>query len=372
MPGKVYSLASAAIVLATLSLAASLLWTQPAQALTCTANNGLFCTGFANPQFAGGFNPKTPDGGFGGAAHCTLTHTPIVFIHGNSDTSFSLAMPPTAVSGFPAPPASVYQALKNAGYQDCEIFGVNYLDAEERATPQDNFMQESKYDIINSFIDDVEAYTGAGQIDIIAHSLGVSQAIAGLDFAGSWGKIRRFVAIAGGLHGLQSCAFVGDADAAAPTCGGMNVIDNWVFGNFADSDLPGSNPFTAADDGPNSLPETAASHPNVAFYSLNAGQHDEIMCATVTDFSICGQSPLFNDAPNVMAQLDIGAGATTREVNWNWADGLPTTVFGGDAQGIGHFLSKNDAGAIIVQMLTTGCTGIGCAATYLSGPVYSE
>ncbi|MEI9983364.1 MAG: hypothetical protein WDN69_09290, partial [Aliidongia sp.] len=370
MPWRHCSIMASACI-AALVLIVSML-TTPAQALSCTANNGLYCTAFADPQYAGGFNPGVGDGGFGGASNCTVTHTPVVFIHGNGDSAYSLAMPPTTVSGYPAPPASVYQALKAAGYQDCEIFGVNYLNASERSLSQDNYMQESKYQIINSFIQKVKTYTKASQVDIVAHSLGVSQAIAAMDYSKSWGNVRRFVAIAGGLHGLQSCFYVGDANAAAPTCGGMNIFDNWIFGNYADSDFPGSNPWTSASSRSTSLPQTPITNPKVTFYSLNAGTHDEIMCATETDYSTCGASPLFNSAANVLAQLDIGAGANTQEVNWNWATGLPTSVFGGDADGIGHFMSKNNAGAIIVQMLTTSCTGIGCASTYASGPVTAD
>ena len=344
---------------------------DPASALSCTANNGLYCTGFADPQYAGGFSPGVGDGGFGGASACTVTHVPVVFIHGNGDTAYSLAMPPTTVSGYPAPPASVYQALKNAGYQDCEIFGVNYLNASERELSQDNYMQESKYQIINSFIQKVKSYTKSSQVDIVAHSLGVSQAIAAMDYSKSWGSVRRFVAIAGGLHGLQSCYYVGDADPYAPTCGGVNIFDHWIFGNYADADWPGSNSWTSASSA-TGLPKTPAANSAVAFYSINAGTHDEIMCATETDYSTCGASPLFATAANVVSQLDIGAGANTQEVDWSWASGLPTSVYGGDASGIGHFMSKNNAGAIVVQMLTTGCTGIGCAATYASGPVTAD
>ena len=33
-------------------------------------------------------------------------------------------MPPGAVGGYATPPRSVYQELKAAGHNDCELFGV--------------------------------------------------------------------------------------------------------------------------------------------------------------------------------------------------------------------------------------------------------
>jgi hypothetical protein len=71
----------------------------------------------------------------------------------------------------------------------------------------------------------------------------------------------------------------------------------------------------------------------------------------------CAAGPLFVEARNVMAQLDIGAGATTRK-----------SPHGGDSGGVGHFKARNDAGAIIHTMLTTECRGLNCKGRY-AGPV---
>jgi len=67
--------------------------------------------------------------------------------------------------------------------------------------------------------------------------------------------------------------------------------------------------------------------------------------------------------------LNVGAGSNTQQVNWDWSTGIPWNVFGGDADGVGHFHSRNNTGTIIVNMLTTACTDAACAAGYSYGPV---
>ncbi|HOU66547.1 MAG TPA: hypothetical protein PK861_11005, partial [Thermomonas sp.] len=122
-------------------LAASLLlasaWSGSAAALDCGTNNGYLCQG-TQAQYAGGFAPGVGYGGFGGGT-CTATRTPVVFLHGNGDTAISFDMPPGAVAGYTTPARSQYDELKAAGYNDCELFGVTYLSADERANPQVNY-----------------------------------------------------------------------------------------------------------------------------------------------------------------------------------------------------------------------------------------
>ncbi|HEY8100400.1 MAG TPA: hypothetical protein VIF82_06570, partial [Burkholderiaceae bacterium] len=72
---------------------------------------------------------------------------------------------------------------------------------------------------------------------------------------------------------------------------------------------------------------------------------------------------------NVKAQLNVGAGSNTQQVDWDWSDGMPWNVFGGDTNGVGHFHARSNTGTILVNMLNTTCTGTGCAAGYSYGPV---
>src|SRR3954463_16091082 len=189
----------------------------PAAALTYT--------GGAN-QFAGGFSPSNaPYGGFGGGS-CTATHTPIVFLHGNGDEAKNWDYPPS--TGV----LSVYDEFKNAGYNDCELFGLTWLSSSERGAPQLNYHNPTKAAMVRDFINAVKAYTGKSQVDVIAHSMGVTVAIHALDYGNLWGSVRKFIAISGGLRGLASCYWAGYATPAVTTCGSQNVFDSNVFGFF--------------------------------------------------------------------------------------------------------------------------------------------
>src|SRR5882672_2609734 len=79
--------------------------------------------GAAN-QFAGGFHPSNaPDGGFGG---------------GNCVNATFFARPTS--NGAP----TVYATLKAAGYNDCELFGITWLNPTEQANQPLNFHTATK------------------------------------------------------------------------------------------------------------------------------------------------------------------------------------------------------------------------------------
>lgn len=339
-----------------------------AGALTCGAFDGRFCKGAAY-QYDGGFRPNAGEyGGFGGAFNCAATHTPVVFVHGNGDNATSWDAPTFKVSGYAKPPYSVYQQFKAAGYKDCELYGVTYLSEADRSSPQLVYEQKPEYAIVEKFIKAVMRHTGQNKVDIVSHSLGVSTAMAALTYYSGWGSVRRFVNIAGALHGLDSCLRAGFANFLAPTCGSQNLVDGWTFGLYPDSAAPGINGWTGTRES-YALPNTANSNPGVAFYTIHAGINDEVMCVTAAGTAHCGQSPLLRNANgNVKAQLDVGAGANAQQLDWNWSDGMPWNVAGGDLNGVGHFHARRNTGAIIQNMLTTNCSGTGCANGYFYGP----
>lgn len=343
-------------------------FSSTAQAVTCGTFDGNVCSGTAF-QYAGTFNPAVGEsGGFGGAASCTATRTPVVFVHGNGDNSTSWDAPTFQVSGYAKPPLSVYQQFKAAGYKDCELFGVTYLSSSERGATGTNYHKSSKFAIIQNFVNKVKTYTGKTQVDIVSHSMGVSMAMATFTYYGSWGNVRRFVNIAGGLHGLDSCLWVGYANPYATTCGSQNWYDANIFGFYPDSASPGINPWTGTSAA-KALSNSAAQHPASSFYTIHAGTHDEIMCATTSNVANCWKSPLFNNpGTNVKAQINVGAGSNTQQLNWDWSTGSPWNIMGGDTNGVGHFHAKTNTGTIIVKMLSTTCT-TGCAIDYTFGPV---
>lgn len=355
--------------------ALALLAPSTARALDCGSNNGYTCQGTAS-QYAGGFNPGVGSGGFGGG-DCIATRTPVVFVSGNGDSALSFDMPPAAVTGYATPAHSMYDELKARGYNDCELFGVTYLDAEERSSPQYNYHQPAKYQILKTFIDKVKTYTGRSQVDIVTHSLGASMSLAMLRYYGYQASVRRFVNIGGGLRGLQTCLSTGYQSPYAPTCNAEAYVfpyDYYTFGLYPSSGVAyyGYNRWTGS--GSNSLRAMPAMYSGIAFYTITAGLHDQVQCFTTSYSAGCSSGALFNPASNVKAQVDIGVGSTAYAYDWDWSDGSPYNAGGGDtSNGVGHFRSKTNAGRIVYNMLATTCT-TGCANGYVgvNGPAVNR
>ena len=305
----------------------------------------LLCTGCGGPalvdsedaalratafeQFGGGFKPRdAPWGGFGGGA-CKPARTPVLFLHGNSERAGDWNRSSSAGG------RSVYAEFIRAGYQPCELFGLTWLSPLQQATQQDNVHDAGKARRVGAFIADVLAYTGGGQIDLIGHSMGVTVGMHALDYNHQWPAARRIVAIAGALRGLQSCVPYGPADPFFPVCGGQNLFDPELFGFY-----PAYNQRMQAGG----FSARAAQHPTTRFAAITAGASDEFLCP--------GCSPgLFDSAPGVSAQLDVGVGA-------------PLALAHDDSGGVGHFRARTDTGRIQVNLLTTSCAGAACCAGY--------
>jgi pimeloyl-ACP methyl ester carboxylesterase len=352
------------------ALTGALLVPTAAHALACGANNGYVCQG-TPAQYAGSFSPGVGYGGFGGGA-CTATKTPVIFIHGNADSAISLDMPPGYVSGYGTPARSVYAELKARGYNDCELFGVTYLSASEQGSAQYNYHSSSKYSILKTFIDKVKTYTGKTQVDIVAHSMGSSTALATLQYYSNWSSVRKFINIGGGIRGLYSCYYTGYANAYAPTCGSQNYFNSYTFGFFPEGWYYGTwvtNNWTGSGSA-KSMRDMPASRAGVSFYTLSAAFKDQIGCATYSFSTGCNLTAKFaSTTSNVKAQINVGAGSDATQADYNWSDGTPFNQKGGDtSNGVGHYRSKTNTGAIIQRMLLTTCTGVDCAATYTTGP----
>ena len=372
-----------AVVLALLGINTDLLGpgagSDPTGTAPVNAARGLQCGAFDFPRCAGSDEqfdaafPAAPSGqGFGGG-RCPVGRTPIVFVHGNADRSVNWDSDITGpVGDNPEPARSVYDEFRSAGYNGCELFGITFLSPQEQRDPQLNYHKPEKYRLVLDFIAQVKTFTGAPQVDVVAHSLGVSMTLAALTWqdetgagaGGGWADVRRFVNIAGGLRGLSACRGVGFANPLVTTCGSQNLLDPYVFGFYQDG-----NPWTAAD-GEHSLRAMPARHPDVEFYTVHAGAHDQVHCRRAADLvADCRHGALFTAGPNVKAQLDVGAGSTGQQVDPDMADGSLFTVRGGDVDGVGHFKARNNTGAIVVQMLTTDCTALACRGGYTGGPV---
>jgi pimeloyl-ACP methyl ester carboxylesterase len=340
----------------------------PANALECGAFTFPKCSG-ADAQYAGNFDPKVGRGGFGGG-QCTATRTPIVFIHGNADGAISWDSPiDGAVAGYTPPARSVYDEFRERGYNDCEMFGVTYLDKTEQDNPASNYHRPGKYMVVVEFINAVKAYTGKDKVDLVTHSLGASMSLAALTYHNAWGSVRRFVNIAGGIRGLNSCLAVGPF-SATPTCNAESPSNPNEFG-FYPASFFGWNSWTGSLD-KHSMRLAPKNHPEILFYTLHAGQNDEIHCSSAQGWDDCARGALFERAPNVRAQLNLGAGSIAAQLDWNYSDGSPWNQRGGDTDGIGHYKVRNNAGQVLFTMLTTDCTGLACKGDYAGGPVDAE
>ena len=348
---------------------------QSASALSCGNYRYPKCDG-PDLQYAGGFNPQVGFGGFGGGA-CTARRTPVIFVHGNGDRATNWDSPVTgAIVSYTAPVRSVYQEFKARGYSDCELFGVTYLSPDEQESPQANYHRPEKYGILIRFVEAVKSYTGKDRVDIVAHSMGVSMMLAALTYEdhvhggkNGWSGVRRFVNIAGGVRGLSACIAAGFMNPFVSACGSQNVLNEYVFGFYPDSgQFLGFNEWTG-DKGRLSMRRAPSNHPEVLFYTITAGLHDQIHCSTVERRPECGKGSLFAKSANVKAQLDVGAGSKARRVNLDFRNWRPTSLSGGDADGIGHFKVRNNLGQMIFGMLASDCTGMACRGDYTGGPV---
>lgn len=290
-------------------------------------------------------------------ALCTATHIPVIFIHGNGDEAKNW--------DYPSANQSVYDYFRAKGYQDCELFGVNYSSESENKSPQNLYHNEKRANIIADFINDVLQYTGKDKVKIISHSLGVTMALHALDVGNVWDKVDTFVGICGGIRGLQSCLWMGAANPLAPTCGSENYYNNNVFGFYPDVSF--SFPNSRLGSGSDGFRNRPLQHPNVKFYSIGAGLYDQILCNAATQyFGGCENSWKFVDAPNVIAQLNVGHGTPADQMDYDFEDWSPYNMNGGDAGGAGHFVAKVSTSHVQYNIIENGCNGSDCCSDYNS------
>jgi pimeloyl-ACP methyl ester carboxylesterase len=142
--------------------------------------------------------------GFGAAG--PMTRTPVIFLHGNNDTPF-----PSACNPYGAIHAMA-QYFADNGYAPSELWALGYQgDQCDLLTQPTNRSSEAHSTLANipdldRFVRAVLAYTGARQVDIVGHSLGVTLARAWMKLDHSGHLVRRLVAIDGPNHGIIDCS----------------------------------------------------------------------------------------------------------------------------------------------------------------------
>ena len=144
--------------------------------------------------------------GFGAAG--TVTRTPVVFVHGNNDTPF-----PTERCNPYGRVQAFAQFLADSGYALSELWAVGYqgdqcdlsLDPTQRSGPAHT--TSANVPDVRAFVLAVLRYTGARQVDVVAHSLGSVIVREWLRQHPEEGRfVRRFVAIDGANHGIINCS----------------------------------------------------------------------------------------------------------------------------------------------------------------------
>ena len=142
--------------------------------------------------------------GFGAAG--PVTRTPVIFLHGNNDVPF-----PTVCGPYGRMQA-LAQFLADQGWATSELWGLGYqgdqcdLPADQTLRARIAHTNQANVPDLRRFVQAVLAYTGARQVDIVAHSLGVTLAREWMRQDGAERRVRRLVAIDGPNHGIINCS----------------------------------------------------------------------------------------------------------------------------------------------------------------------
>jgi pimeloyl-ACP methyl ester carboxylesterase len=146
----------------------------------------------------------TPVLGFGAAG--PVAHTPVIFLHGNNDTPY-----PTTCNPF-GDVHSFAQYFADHGYATSELWALGYqgdqcdLLADQTKRSGVEHSTIANVPDLRAFVHAVLDYTGAKQVDIVGHSLGVTLAREWMREDHASRLVRRFVAIDGPNHGIVDCS----------------------------------------------------------------------------------------------------------------------------------------------------------------------
>ncbi len=143
--------------------------------------------------------------GFGAAG--PVARTPVIFLHGNNDTPF-----PTACGVF-GNMQVMAQYLADNGYATSELWGLGYQGDQcdlgtVGQTRRSSIAHTNAANVpdLRRFVRAVLAYTGAKEVDIVAHSLGVTLTREWIRQDKAENQVRRFVAIDGPNQGIINCS----------------------------------------------------------------------------------------------------------------------------------------------------------------------
>jgi pimeloyl-ACP methyl ester carboxylesterase len=155
--------------------------------------------------------PEIPDDstgdpviGFGGEGRAW--RTPVIFLHGNNDVPY-----PTVCSPY-GDMQEFAQYFADQGYRASELWGLGYqgdqcdLLTDQTIRSGESHTVTANVPDLRRFVDAVLESTGAQQVDIVAHSLGVTLAREWMRQDRAYPKVRHLVGLAGPEHGIINCS----------------------------------------------------------------------------------------------------------------------------------------------------------------------
>ena len=193
--------------------------------LALTASGAVQAAGAVGTTFPADFPVITdaslgaPVIGFGAAG--AVKRTPVIFLHGNNDTPYATACNPygrvQAMAQYLADNGYAASELWGLGYQgdQCDLLGDQTIRSSQAHTDAANVPD------LRNFVHAVLRYTGAKEVDIVAHSLGVTLTREWVRQDKAQRLVRRFVAIDGPNHGIINCSPSPDNYWQLPANGGF-------------------------------------------------------------------------------------------------------------------------------------------------------
>jgi pimeloyl-ACP methyl ester carboxylesterase len=144
--------------------------------------------------------------GFGAAG--AVNRTPVILLHGNNDVPYGAG----TCQPFFGSIQRLAQYLADNGYAASELWGLGYqgdqcdllVDNTQRSGPAHT--ATANVADLRRFVEAVMNYTGAKEVDIVGHSLGVIVAREWMRQDKAWRLVRRLVAVDGPNHGIINCS----------------------------------------------------------------------------------------------------------------------------------------------------------------------
>jgi pimeloyl-ACP methyl ester carboxylesterase len=135
------------------------------------------------------------------------SRTPVVFVHGNQGDACNFL--------------DAAEELLNNGWGGEDVYSITF---REGGSDHDEMKRQ-----LDDFVQNALAETGAGEVDIVQHSLGVTGVRYWLEEYGRFSWIRRFVGMGGANHGVCVCPGCYDTTLGADYSGVLGAGEACQF-----------------------------------------------------------------------------------------------------------------------------------------------